>query len=525
MKRRDFIRRSLIGTAIPFMLGGYSIKAFGRTPWLDEILASSVDTDRVLVLIQLNGGNDGLNTVIPLDQYSLYQAARSNIAVQEAQALKLTAATGLHPQMGPLQSVYTDQKLRVVQSVGYATPDYSHFRSTDIWLTGSDYDQIVTTGWMGRWLDQEFPGYPNGYPNASMPDPLAIQIGSSLSTGLEGPMANMGMSFTNPTSFYNIVNGTADPVPNSRAGFELDFIRGIGRQLDKFAAPVKAAATRATNKSTLYPAAKQNTLADQLKIVASLIAGGLKTRIYIVNLGGFDTHSNQVNGGSGTATSHGTLLNQLSVGIQAFQDDIRLLGVEDRVVGMTFSEFGRRIKSNGSGGTDHGAAAPLFVFGTNVIPGILGTNPTIPQNPTPNDNVPMLYDFRSVYASILQDWFGAPQSELRSVLFRDFQILPIIKGGSSSVEAASSSKSAALRGNYPNPFATSTRVRFTAPGGHLRLSVFNNEGREIALLVDRNIAAGDGEVVFDATGLPSGTYYARIETASGGAVEQMVVTR
>ncbi|MBC8145054.1 MAG: hypothetical protein H7X80_05670, partial [bacterium] len=220
MKRRDFLKRTAPAAVLPLMLGGFSVKAFARSPFLDALAKSAVDTDRVLVLVQLMGGNDGLNTVIPLDQYSAYTNARSNIAIAEAQALKLTNATGLHPQMGPMHQMFGQGKLRLVQSVGYPSPNFSHFRSTDIWLTASDSeDETVATGWMGRYLDSEFPGYPTAYPNASMPDPLAIQIGSSLSTVLEGPAANMGMSFSNPASFYNIVKeGSGEAATGSRYG-------------------------------------------------------------------------------------------------------------------------------------------------------------------------------------------------------------------------------------------------------------------------------------------------------------------
>jgi len=158
----------------------------------------------------------------------------------------------------------------------------------------------------------------------------------------------------------------------------------------------------------LYPTAKTNPLADQLKIVAQLIAGGLKTRIYVVNISGFDPHSYQTTGGNGSPTPHGTFLGQLIVALNAFQDDLKLLGVHDRVMGMTFSEFGRPIKSNSRAGTDHGAAAPLFVFGSNVVSGVLGTTPDIPTSVSPEDNVPMQYDFRSVCASLLKDWFCVP---------------------------------------------------------------------------------------------------------------------
>lgn len=527
MKRRDFLKRTAPAALLPFTIGGFGVKAYARTPLLDALAASAIDTDRVLVLVQLNGGNDGLNTVIPLDQYGSYNAARTNIAIAENQILKLTDATGIHPQMTGIKAMYDQQKVRVVQSVGYPNPDFSHFRSTDIWLTASDYDQYTNTGWLGRYLQEEFPGFPSGYPNAQMPDPLAIQIGSTISTALETDVANMGMAFSDPTSFYNIVNGTGnDPAPDSNAGHELDYIRQVGQQIQLFATPVRNAANKATNKSKLYPAARQNVLADQLAIVAKLIAGGLKTRIYIVNIGGFDTHANQNNGGNGTPVPHGTLLGQVSVAIQAFQDDLRLLGLEDRVVGMTFSEFGRRIKSNSSAGTDHGAAAPLIVFGTNVIPGILGANPIIPNNPTPNDNLPMQYDFRAVYASLLKDWFGAPDSELQKVLFRNFPILPIIKGTSSGAELQQGGSAAiAVGAAYPNPTRSTARIPFTSGGGHIELSIFDSEGRRVATLVDRTLLAGPHEATLDASDLPAGTYYCRLQSGGSSKMGQIVVVK
>jgi uncharacterized protein (DUF1501 family) len=160
MKRRDFIKAS--SAVLPFALSGFPIRAFGRSPIFDALVPQGACDDHVLVLIQLVGGNDGLNTVIPLDQYSAYTNARSNIAVVESQVLKLTNATGLHPQLTALQNLYSAGKLSVVQSVGYPTPNFSHFRSTDIWLSASDYDVEISTGWLGRFFEKEYPGFPVG---------------------------------------------------------------------------------------------------------------------------------------------------------------------------------------------------------------------------------------------------------------------------------------------------------------------------------------------------------------------------
>lgn len=402
MKRRDFLKKSIpAATVIPAMLNGYSVRAFtGHSPLLQSLLLPPTDTDHVLVIVQLSGGNDGLNTVIPISTYSSYYNARANIAITASKILALDNyhESGLHPAMKGMQTLYNEEKLAILQAVGYPSPNFSHFRATDIWMTGSDSTTVWNTGWGGRYLNVEYPNYPTGYPNTSMPDPLAIQIGSITTLTCQGPVVNMGMSITDPTSFYNFVNGVPDPAPNSPMGYELSYIRDVANQTNQYAQRVKTAASAVTQQAT-YPT--NNSLADQLKIVARLIKGGLKTRIYMVSYGGFDTHASQVNATDTTIGTHANLLTNVSNAIKAFQDDLQFLSIDDHVIGMTFSEFGRRIKSNASGGTDHGAAAPVFLFGKNVVRGVYGTNPAIPVNATVNDNIPFQYDFRSVYASIL----------------------------------------------------------------------------------------------------------------------------
>lgn len=524
MKRRNFLSILGAGAALPVVMNGFGMKAFSaETPFL-SMLANVACEDRILVLVQLAGGNDGLNTVIPLDQYSAYKSVRPNIAVADTSALKLTNATALHPNMTGFQQLFNQGKMRLIQSVGYPTPDFSHFRSTDIWLTASDYNQIIDTGWLGRWLDTQYKGFPMGYPNATMPDPVAIQIGNTVSTALEAKQANMGMAFTDPKTYFNINNYGFGTQKNTRFLQELDYIRQTGLQIQNFATPVKNAAAKAINKSTMYPAANQNPLADQLKIVAQLIAGGLRTRIYIVTHSGYDTHASQNSAGSGTPFAHPQLLQQLSQAISAFQDDIRLLGVEDKVTGMTFSEFGRRIKQNGSNGTDHGAAAPLFVFGANVISGILGNNPTIPTSATLEDNIPMQFDFRSVYASLLRDWFCVEEADVRQLLFSDFPFLPIVKSSKpTDVNDAGESVNKLVIQVSPNPTSESVRIRLSADGTPLRLSLFDHTGREIATVVESTIAQGEHEIHYNVSHLTSGNYYWRLSTMRTHHVAPMVV--
>jgi uncharacterized protein (DUF1501 family) len=493
---------------------------------LDALMNMATETDHVLVIIQLNGGNDGLNMVIPKGSYAAYNAARVNIAIPENRILTLNgnASTGLHPSMTGLQNLYNEGKLAIVQSVGYPNPNFSHFRATDIWMSASDSNEVINTGWAGRYLNEEYPNFPTGYPNSAMTDPLAIQIGSVTSFALQGPAFNMGMSITNPTSFYNLVNGVQDPAPPTQAGKELTYIRTVAQQTQQYATVIKAAADKVTQQ-ILYPAG--NTLGDQLKIVARLIKGGLKTRVYIVSLGGFDTHSLQVISADTTTGVHANLMRTISDAVKAFMDDCKSMGIDERVLGLTFSEFGRRIKSNSSIGTDHGAAAPMFVFGGKVKSGVLGVNPTIPSNVTVNDNIPMQYDFRSVYASVLQDWFCASTTTLQSVLLKNFQSLPLVQSGActTGIDDLNRNAGETLVTSYPNPFTDHTTISFTTKGGHTLIQVMDGHGRVIANLRDQHFVPGKYTVSFNGNGLPSGVYYVRLQNGSIQQVKSMLKVR
>ncbi|MEJ7625578.1 MAG: DUF1501 domain-containing protein [Ferruginibacter sp.] len=517
MKRRDFLRTTVPAAVLPSVINGFSLKSFAADSPLAQLLGGGADNDHVLVIVQLQGGNDGLNMVIPKDIYSNYYNARSNVAIAENRILGLTGndKTGLHPSMTGLQSMYNEGNLGIVQSVGYPQPNFSHFRATDIWMTGSDSNQVINNGWGGRYLDYEFPNFPNGYPNSSMPDPLGIQIGSITSLMFQGPSVSMGMSLSNPTTFYNLVSGIEDPAPNTPAGKELKYVRQVAKQTSKYADVVKSAALNVTQQAT-YPA--NNSLGDQLKIVARLVKGGLKTKIYMVSYGGFDTHSLQTTTTDTATGSHAVLLKNVSDALKAFQDDLTYLGVEDRVMGFTFSEFGRRIKSNSSNGTDHGAAAPLFIFGKHAMQTVHGTSPAIPATATVNDNIPMQYDFRSVYASMLQDWLCVKSTDLQQVMLQNFQNLPLVST-SACKPVIPNPSGVTIIDNYPNPFTASTLIRFNTAGGHTMIQIMDTTGRVIATPVDKDFAvSGNYNVTFNGSGLVSGVYYARFQN---GAVQQV----
>jgi uncharacterized protein (DUF1501 family) len=520
MKRRDFLRTTVPAAILPTVINGFSVKAFGAESPLVQLLGTT-DTDHVLVIVQLNGGNDGLNTVIPIDGYANYFNARSNIAIPENKILKLTDKTGLNPAMTGMKALYDEGKLGVVQAVGYPAPNFSHFRATDIWMSASASDELLISGWAGRYLNYEFPNFPVGYPNSDMPDPLGIQIGSTTSLTFQGPSVSTGMSISNPTSFYNLLNGIEDPAPNTPAGKELKYVRLVAKQTSQYTSVVKAAADKVTQQS-VYPT--PNPLADQLKIVARLVKGGLKTKVYMVQYGGFDTHSLQTTTTDTTVGSHANLLKNVSDAIKAFQDDLKFLGVEERVVGMTFSEFGRRIKSNSSVGTDHGAAAPVFLFGKNVVPAVLGNNPAIPANVTVNDNIPMQYDFRSVYASLLENWLCVKNADLQQIMLKNFQSLNIINSAACKIVNPNTSGNSYLE-IWGSPFTQSTTIKYKTDGGHTLLQIFDTMGRLIKTVLDTELSAGAYTYTYDSGALPAGVYYARLQNGAMQQVKAMVKVR
>ncbi len=432
MKRRDFLAASS-SFLLPVMVGGMGVKAFGaNSPLVQSLMKTdALAKDRVLVIIYLNGGNDGLNTVIPLDQYSQYSALRSNIAIPQASVLPLgDGSTGLHPSMTGLQQLHANGKLAVVHSVSYPSPSYSHYRATDIWMTATDSAVQADTGWAGRYLEDRFANYPTppitdrDAANAVMEDPLAIQIGYLTSTTLLGSNQSMAVAISDPANYAILVGGgtggTTTDLPCCDAGDLVAFIRQQQALAIGYSAEITAADTLGTLATPpTYPS--NNSIADQLKIVARLVGGGLKTKVYFLSIGGFDTHSAQVQSGGGTNNNlggHATLLGKLSAGIKAFQDDLQVRGIQDKVAGFTFSEFGRRANSNSSAGTDHGVAAPMFVFGSSIKRQFVGRNPNLVTdlNGTPgNQDLKMQIDFRRIYWDILTDWFGRSKTEATSL--------------------------------------------------------------------------------------------------------------
>ncbi|MGR3812418.1 DUF1501 domain-containing protein [Jiulongibacter sp. NS-SX5] len=514
MKRRHFLQNIAAGSIAPLFMNGLPMQAFGA------LNSTALEDDKVLVVIQLAGGNDGLNTLIPIDQYSNYQNARQNIAIKENKLLSIAQSDkiGLHPSLSNIKTLFDENKAAIIHDVGYPDPDFSHFRSTDIWNSASDSDKQVLSGWAGRYLSLENPDYPNGYPNEDHPDPLSIQIGSILNTSLQGPVYPMGMAIADPDFFYELVAETPSETSGTYAEKELAFLKQVANQTNLYSGVIRSAGEKVKDQ-TGYP---DEGLANQLKIVARLIAGGLKTKFYFVQIGGFDTHDNQVETSDTTQGEHADLLTNLSEAVYAFIRDLEKHGVSKNVLTMTYSEFGRRIKSNGSNGTDHGAAAPMFLFGEQVNSRVFGENPILPSSAKDDENVPMQYDFRSVYSSVLERWFCLDSGTVSEVMLKSFQSLPIVQGGACGFITSTEMVEENGLKVYPNPISDFFRVEYKSFGGYNMIQVFNSRGQEIEVPVSGEKEEGMHIETINAHQWPQGTYFLRWQNMESQKVLKLI---
>ncbi len=445
MDRRKFFKVSAPLSLTPFIINGTSISTFANTRLLEAMNCAGI-SERVLVIVQLKGGNDGLNTLIPMDSYASYKAIRPNIAIPDSGAgsfipldttLPIANQVGLHPSMVGFKSLYDSGLMSVVQGVSYTSPNRSHFRSTDLMLTGSDGSAgyNVNTGWMGRYLNHMFPGYA-GNPDVIMPDPLGLQLGDNItslgfSSNAEHNVA-INLSYNSPAGYHNIVNEVGGaPLPNvplSEYGQELQYIMNVESSTNKYAQRITDVYNAGNNSpGANYPS---HYFANQLKTVARLIQGGSKTKIFLTSLGGFDTHTNQTDMSDPSVGAHTNLMYNVSEAIKAFQDDITALGLDNKVLTVSFSEFGRKAIENDNYGTDHGNIAPMFVIGKGVEGGVLGTTPDFNEVNTQGifNNNQIQHDYRQVLTSVLQDWLGGNDTAITETKFDPFlpQKLPLI---------------------------------------------------------------------------------------------------
>jgi uncharacterized protein (DUF1501 family) len=511
LNRRDFIKLSAVASAaLPITLSGFPLFASEKPIGYQF----TEDNDNILVLIQLQGGNDGLNTVFNLNQYSNLQSVRSNIIIPETDLISLDDTNRLHPSMAGMKSIWDQENLGIIQNVGYPNQNRSHFRSTDIWNSASSASEYISSGWVGRFFDVNFSEFPTGYPNTENPHPFAITLGKIVSETCQGTSANFSMALRDPENPGTAVVSNTGVIANNCYGDALTFVNETVSQTNAYAEVITNAASAGNNLSTKYENSNNNKLAGKLKNVAKLISGGLKTKVYIVQLGGFDTHDNQVVDGETNTGDHSELLSELSEAIAAFQDDIELLGVDNKVIGMTYSEFGRRIKSNDALGTDHGNAAPLFLFGTCAKNQVLGDAPEIDTAVDIYEGVQMQYDFRNIYSTILTDWLGATAAETSTVLFDDFDPLPLFKDGCSSVLSNDDfilDEKFSLD-VYPNPCLDFIHISFFGINENVKITLYNTIGAVIKEITNDRYSSKQHKLTVGMQRLAKGTYFVHYQS-------------
>ncbi len=403
--RRSFIQALGLAGGGSMLMGGAAISATRPSP-LSVALAES-ENDNILVIIRLNGGNDGLNTIVPVYDYASYANLRPTIRHQENDLINLNADFAIPNYMSELETVWGDGKMKVVHGVGYPEQNLSHFRSTDIWASAAD-NFVEPTGWWGRYFEDLYPDYIINPPEI----PPAIQIGSVGNLIFDGNNSNYAFSVANPDQLQNVAeNGVLHDVvnlPDCVYGDKLLFMRATANTTFTYSQTINDAYLAATNNANYG----NGELAVQLAMVARLIKGGLGTKVYMVTLGSFDTHANQM-------VRQQELLEDLSKSIEAFYDDLATSSMDDKVLAMTISEFGRRPYENGSGGTDHGAASPVMLFGSGLNgSGFVGTQPDI-NTWDANDNLIPSSDFRDVYSTVLTNWFCLDPSIVSTVLLNE----------------------------------------------------------------------------------------------------------
>jgi uncharacterized protein (DUF1501 family) len=434
--RRKFLRTSMLGAAATWTLPVFLEKTFFALDALAADALTQTVTGKdgtILVVLQMAGGNDGLNMIVPFAD-DVYHRARPRLSLPADQILKIDNYVGLNPKLAGLKSLYDEGHVAIVQGVGYPNPNRSHFRSTEIWQTASDADRTLSDGWLGRYFDNCCGGA----------DPtVGVAIGEETPQAFAAKNPT-GVTFSRPEQFrfrpsepdgghmsaeemlFRQLNETASgeeavAAPdgasvgaiNGKTKSDLSTLDFLQRTaLDAQLSSDKILAIARKSKSTVtYP---QGQLAASLNIIARMIGGGLPTRVYYASQGGFDTHAGQIN-------AHQRLMTEFNDAVAAFVTDLKQQGNFDRVLLMTFSEFGRRVQENANGGTDHGAAAPMFVLGGAIKPGLFGKYPSLTD--LDHGDLKFNTDFRSVYGTVLDRWLKAPS---QTVLGRKFSALQIV---------------------------------------------------------------------------------------------------
>ncbi|MGI4884869.1 MAG: DUF1501 domain-containing protein [Janthinobacterium lividum] len=400
MQRREFLQASVLASTLLFV--PKMLHALDRGPGLARL--ADAPGARRLIVVQLGGGNDGLNTVIPY-QNDLYYKARPTLGIKESERiLALDKGLGFHPALKGFKSLYDQGYLAVLNGVGYPNPDRSHFRSMDIWQTGSGSTQNLSTGWLGRYLDSGAPGCQNPY--------NALEVDDTLSLALKGTQRK-GLAFKNPDKLHQLTQNRLLSQVSRETGS--DHHHAQVDYLYQTLAETASSADYLYTKSKVYKSAgayPNSEFGKNLKTTAELINSGVESRVYYVALNGFDTHVRQ-------HEQQQKLFTDLGDGLAALADDLQKNSQWANTLVLVFSEFGRRVGQNASNGTDHGTANPVFLLGGSLQQkGLLNDAPDLAN--LDQGDLRHQVDFRGIYATVLKDWLGADDT---SILGTDFERL------------------------------------------------------------------------------------------------------
>lgn len=547
MIRRNFIKLTSTASALSLLpTEVFSLfKSAGMSTCPDSI-------SKKLILIQLAGANDGLNTIVPINQYDTYAKLRPNIKLNNVgmangiinldSTLPLTDQVGLHPNLLGFKNLYDKGFMRIIQGVGYPSQDKSHFKSTDLWLTGGDgtvANNNLDSGWAGRFMENYYVDFLHSN------FPLGIQLGSSdNSFGFHGKIEHgmsLNISGQDLSGFYSIVNGLGGQPPASFPDSEYGGLIQYIVNNDTYANTYAQSITNSFNSGTNTLSYPNTSLSNQLKTVARFISGGLQTKVYLVKVGGFDTHETQVAANNTTHLgNHANLLTQISEAINTFIMDLNNQNLGNDVVAVTFSEFGRKAGENASLGTDHGEIAPMFVFGNAINPGISGTNINLSEAVSTNNYQvkTVQHDNRRVFSTIIQDWFGASNqildltfyNQTTNVGFSNNKIVDLIKIQNAVDSTCYTDKLLSVNEFkntyevivYPNP--TSEIITINSPNNNdiHSVSIFTVDGKFIGKY--KNPLSGS-QFSINVENLSIGFYNLKIETANGNFSKKVIVRR
>lgn len=491
--RRDFLSALGIAGGISLGIGNQSLFAMAS-----PLLAAVNDNERILVLVRLKGGNDGLNTIVPIYDYGTYKSNRPNIHIKQSDLINLSSEFAIPKTMNSILPLWNEGSMKIVNAVGYDNSNLSHFTSSDIWNSANTNIEFSSdqSGWLGRYLENQNPDYLNNLPK--IPGAIKINSGSSIAYYNKDKI-DLAVNFNSASKlleisekgFYFDTNNLPD---ECTYGDQVGYLRKIMNLTYQYAPAISKAYKNAENQASY----KENELSRQLAIVARLIKGRLGTKLYMVTLDGFDTHENQ-------NQDHPRLMSYISDSISEFYKDLKAQGFDQKVLTMTYSEFGRRLKEN-TGGTDHGTASPVILFGPalkgNGFVGQVSDLKDLDQN----NNLKHKIDFRSIYATMLESWLCIKGDDVNNILDDFYERLPLgIECSSVATFEMEETKVMLQHKVFPSANNTYTIEISIKKSGKVRVEIFSLIGTKVKDLGESHLSEGSHQYQYSnqSTGLNS----------------------